>query len=235
MKYIEDSYLKEFETKVKEITKEKKIILEDTIFYPESGGQASDHGEIIKEKESFKVLNVKKEQGKIVHEVDKEGLKTGDEILCKIDWERRYKLMRSHSATHIICGILNKKENVLITGNNITPEKIRIDFSLENFDRERLEESINEANEVVKQDIPIESYNLTRAEVEANPGMVKLAKGLPPSIKTLRILKIGDVDEQPDGGTHVKSTKEVGKMELIKCENRGKNNRRLYIQLEDDK
>src|SRR3989338_3975677 len=216
MMYLKDSYLKEFQTIVKEVN-DKNIILEDTIFYPESGGQACDLGSIFNEKEEFKVLSVKKDQGKIIHVVDKEGLKINEKVKCVINWERRYKLMRSHTAAHILSAIFQKETGALVTGNQLTPEKIRIDFDLENPDREKLKKYIEIINEEIKRD-----------EVEKS-SMSKLAKGLPSSIKVLRIVKIGDVDEQPDAGTQVKNTSEIGELEFLDYETR-KNNKRVYIK-----
>ncbi|MBS3071862.1 alanyl-tRNA editing protein [Candidatus Pacearchaeota archaeon] len=233
MMYLKDSYLKEFQTIVKEVN-DKNIILEDTIFYPESGGQACDLGSIFNEKEEFKVLSVKKDQGKIIHVVDKEGLKINEKVKCVINWERRYKLMRSHTAAHILSAIFQKETGALVTGNQLTPEKIRIDFDLENPDREKLKKYIEIINEVIKRDLDVSVYELNRDEVEKS-NMSKLAKGLPSSIKVLRIVKIGDVDEQPDAGTQVKNTSEIGELEFLDYETRGKNNKRVYIKLKEKK
>ena len=228
--YLQDSYKKEFETEVKEVYG-NLVILYDTIFYPEGGGQLSDEGKIIKDDEEWKVLNVKKQEGKVIHELDKEGLKIGENVKCLLNWEKRYKLMRSHTAAHIISAIFNKETSALITGNQIGLDKIRIDFSLDNFDKEKIKEYIEEANKKIKQNLDVSSYEMKREEIEKKPEMVKLAKGLPPGIKVLRIVKIGDVDEQPDAGTHVKNTREIGELEFLGCDNKGKNNRRVYVRL----
>ena len=229
-KYLEDSYLKEYESRVIEVDG-NKIVLENTIFYPESGGQACDMGKIVRDDEDFVVSNVKKENGKIVHYVDKEGLNERDEVVCVIDWDRRYKLMKSHTCAHIISAIVHKDTGALITGNSITPEKIRIDFSVQDFNVEVAKRFIEEANKAIKRHLEITSYTISREEMDRKPEMVKLAKGLPSFVKIVRIVKIGDVDEQPDGGTHVKNTKEIGELELIEVDNRGKDNRRMYLKL----
>lgn len=228
--YLKDSYKKELETKVKKVN-EREIILDETIFYPESGGQAFDTGKIFMNGEKFDIIEVKKREGKVVHTVNKEGLKNEDKVKCIIDWERRYKLMRSHTAVHIFCAIVNKETGALITGNSITTDKIRIDLNLEIFNREIAEEYVEKANKAISRNLDVDIYEITREELEENSSMIKLAKGLPDFIKEVRIVKIGDVDEQPDGGTHVKNTNEVGKLELIKCDNRGKDNRRVYLKL----
>lgn len=233
--YLIDSYQKEFETKVKSVKDEKFVALDNTIFYPNGGGQPYDTGKIVRlsDNKEFKVVYTGKFGGEISHEVEGTGLSEGDNVLCKLDWDRRYKLMRSHTASHIISGVIANETGAKITGNQIEPDKIRIDFSLENFDREKLSEYVQKSNEIIDKNLNIKSYEMRREEVEANPEMVKLAAGLPPGIKTLRIVEIEGFDRQPDGGTHVKSTKEVGHLELLKCDNKGKNNRRIYFKLND--
>lgn len=236
--YLVDQYQKEFETSVKSVKDDKFVVLDNTIFYPTSGGQPFDSGVIIRKSDNkeFNVVYVGKFSGEISHEVEHFGndeLKLGDKVLCKLDWDRRYKLMRGHTAAHIISGVITNESDAKITGNQIEVDKVRIDFSLENFDREKLNESVQKSNEIIDKNFSIKTYNMDRNEVEANPEMVKLAAGLPPGIKTLRIVEIEGFDKQPDGGTHVKSTKEVGHLELIKCENKGKNNRRVYVKLVD--
>ena len=139
--------------------------------------------------------------------------------------------MRMHSASHIISAVIHKETGALITGNQLDIDKSRIDFALDDFDREKMEEYIKMSNEIIEKDIPIKTYTMPREEVEKKPEMVKLAKGLPPGIKEIRIVEIEGVDSQPDGGTHVKSTKEVGEMVFQKAKNQGKNNRRVYFTL----
>lgn len=230
--YLSDSYLKEFEAEVVSVNDGKFIVLDKTAFYPRSGGQPHDEGVMVRDGEKFKVVFVGKFDGKISHEVDHEGLKVGDKVSCKIDWERRHKLMRMHTAAHILCEVINRESGALITGNQLDVEKSRIDFSLENYDPEKMNVYVGMANDIVKKDLPVSVKFVTRSEAMEIPQVSKLAKGLPESIKEVRLLYIGDFDIQADGGTHVKSTAEVGKIVLLKCENKGKNNRRLYYSLE---
>jgi len=231
--YLSDSYIKEFDAVVTEMKDGKFIVLDKAGFYPQSGGQASDTGTIIRGPDTFKMVFCGKFDGKISHEVDKPGLNVGDKVHCILDWDRRYKLMRSHTAAHIICEVINRETGALITGNQLNVDQSRIDFSLENYDTSKLQDYIAKANDVVNQDLPIKVEFVTRDEIINRPNITKLAKGLPESIKDVRLLYIGDFDVQADGGTHVKSTKEVGKIELVKTENKGKNNRRLYFKLID--
>ena len=228
--YLKDHYLKEFQAEVKEANG-VFIILDKTGFYPSSGGQPSDFGKIFHNNQEYKVLSVKKVSQEIQHELNKNGIKIGDKIKGVIDWERRYKLMRAHTAAHIISEVIHKETKALITGNQLDIDKIRIDFSLENFDKEKMQRYIERANEIIQQDLPITTEFLTREEALKLPQISKLAMGLPEAIKEVRILKIGEFDLQADGGTHVKSTKEIRRLEFISTENKGKANRRLYFKL----
>ena len=141
--------------------------------------------------------------------------------------------MRSHTATHILAETIFKETNALITGNNIDIDKCRIDFDLENNDVELMKKSVEDANKVISRHLPIKVEFMPREEAEKIPQLSKLAKGLPPSLTEVRVVSIGDYDIQGDGGTHVHNTKEIGKIEFIKVDNRGKNNRRIYIQIVD--
>ena len=229
--YLKDSYLKECESEVVSVKDGKFVVLTKTIFYPRSGGQPFDTGKLIKGSEEFTVVFAGKFEGRISHEVDRSGLNLGDKVKCILDWERRYTLMRYHTAAHVIASIVNKRTGALITGNQLELDKTRFDFSLENFDREMLGQFVNETNEILKKDIEIKSYFLKREEAMKIPGIVKLAGALPPEIEVLRIVEIPGVDIQADGGTHVKNLQEVGQIEIIECVNKGKNNRRVYFKL----
>ena len=236
--YMDDCYLKEFDAKVVSVSEGKFVVLDQTAFYPKGGGQQNDTGKLVRKSDGkeFKVVFCGKFSGEISHEIeptDGEWLKEGDDVHGVLDWERRHKLMRMHTASHIMSGFFQKEGGALITGNQLDVDKSRIDFSLENFDREKIDEYIKKSNEMVEKDVPIKIYTLPREEVEKNPQMVKLAKGLPSGITELRIVEIEGFDSQPDGGTHVKSTKEVGKIVFLKAKNQGANNRRVYFTLED--
>ncbi len=226
--YMDDSYLKEFEAVVESVKDDKYIVLDKTAFYPTGGGQPHDTGVFICNKEEYPVVYVVKFSGKISHEVSKPGLKEGDKVIGRINWDRRYKFMRMHTAAHILISIFNKESNVLITGNQIDEDKTRMDFSMENFDREKMIKYIETANEIIKQDLPVKMYYLPREEAMKIPGMVKLAGALPPDVSTLRIVEIPGVDIQADGGTHVKTLSEIGAIEFIGAENKGKDRKRVY-------
>ncbi|MBI3035312.1 alanyl-tRNA editing protein [Candidatus Woesearchaeota archaeon] len=226
--YMNDSYLKEFEAVIESVKDDKFVVLDKTAFYPTGGGQPHDTGVFTCNGIDYPVVYVGKFSGQISHEVSKPGLKIGDKVAGRIDWDRRYKFMRMHTAAHLLISIFNRESNVLITGNQIDEDKTRIDFNMENFDRDKIMSYIGTANKLIKEDLPVKVSYMPREEAMKLPGIVKLASALPPNVETLRIVEIPGVDLQADGGTHVKSLSEIGAIELVKAENKGKDNRRVY-------
>ena len=229
--FLVNSYLKESPATVVSVKDGKFVRLDQTIFYPRGGGQPHDTGKIIKGNEVYNVVYVGKFSGDISHEVDHAGLQAGDDVSCVLNWERRYKLMRSHTAAHVLAGLLNKGTGALITGNQLEEDHVRFDFSLEKFDRGLLETYLEKANKLFGADIPVKWYELPREEAMKISGVVKMAAAFPPDLPTLRIVEIVGVDIQADGGTHVRNLREIGTVELVKTENKGKNNRRIYFKL----
>lgn len=229
--YLEDSYLRECDATVVSVKDGKFVVLDQTVFYPKGGGQPHDTGRMLRNCEVFGVVFVGKFSGEISHEVDHAGLKAGDRVHCTLDWERRYKLMRSHTAAHVFASMLCNGTGALVTGNQLDVDKVRFDFSLERFEPQVLEEYVAKANELFRTDAPVKWYELPRDEALKIPGVVKMAEAFPPNIPRLRIVEIVNVDRQADGGTHVRSLREVGQIEVLKTENKGKNNRRVYFVL----
>lgn len=229
--FLIDSYLKEIPATVVSVKNDKFVVLDQTIFYPKGGGQPHDTGKIIKGNESYEVVYVVKFSGKISHEVNRAGLKSGDKVICVLDWTRRYKLMRSHTAAHVFAALLHRETGALITGNQIELTHVRVDFNTEKFDKVLLEEYLTKANKLFRGDISVKWYELPRDEALKISGIVKMASAFPPNLLTLRIVEIEGVDKQADGGTHVKNLKEIVKIELVKTVNKGKNNRRIYFKL----
>lgn len=229
--YLEDSYLKECDATVVSVKDGKYVILDQTIFYPKGGGQPWDTGKMMKGDEAYEVVYVGKFSGETSHEVDQPSLREGDKVHCILDWQRRYKLMRSHTAAHVFASLLCNGTGALVTGNQLGVEKVRFDFSLESYDREMVQKYIDKANELFRKDIPVKWYELPKEEALKIPGVIKMAEALPPDIPKLRIVEIVGVDKQADGGTHVKNLREVGQIKLLKTENKGKHNRRVYFKL----
>jgi Ser-tRNA(Ala) deacylase AlaX len=230
--YLEDSYLRECDATVVKVTNGRYIVLDQTVFYPKGGGQPWDTGKIIRGDDVFNVIYVGKFGGEISHEVDKEGLRVGDKVHCIIDWDRRYKFMRSHTAAHVFASLICNETGALVTGNQIEEDKVRFDFSLERLDRELIMRYVEKANELFKKDIPVIWYELPREEALKIPGIIKMAEALPPDVPLLRIVEIVGVDKQADGGTHVRNLREVGQIRLLKLESKGKLNKRVYFTLE---
>jgi Ser-tRNA(Ala) deacylase AlaX len=232
--YLENSYLRTVDTTVRNV-QDGKIFLKDTIFYPTGGGQPNDLGKMTRTSNNqvFDVVNVLKEVQDVAHLLSRDGLTIDDEVRCELDWERRYRLMRMHTAAHLVSSVLYKQTGALITGNQIGIEKTRIDFDLDVFEREKISDYVHQTNELIKQGQEVKIYYLKRGEAMKIPGIVKLAGALPPNIEILRVVEIVGLDIQADAGTHVRNTSEIGKIEVVKMENRGKHNRRLYFTLID--
>jgi len=231
--YLYDSYQKEFEAKIMKI-EENKIILNQTAFHPLTGGVANDTGYLLKDNEKYRVIDVKlnKETGEVLHIIDGEvKLKPGDKVKGVIDWDRRYRLMKLHTAAHLIAAVLYRDYNALITGGHVDVNRAREDFNLEKPDRRIFEDAVRKANEAVKNKLPVKIYFLTREEAMKIPGIVKLAERMPPEVKELRIVEIPGIDIQADGGPHVKNTEEIGEIKLLKIENKGRTKRRIYFTI----
>jgi len=230
--YLHDSYLRENEATVTEAF-DKYVVLDKTCFYPQGGGQPGDTGTLTSNEKIYTVTNTLKREGKILHELTEPGLAAGDQVRASIDWERRYKLMRYHTAAHILSAVVHDHAGALITGNQISTEKLRIDFSLDDYNPEQMQHYVDEANRLIAKHVDVYTRFLPREEALQLPGVVKLAGALPPNIPELRIVTIGSgddqMDEQADGGTHVKNTREIGALKLAGLDNKGKNNRRITV------
>ncbi|MBS3168599.1 alanyl-tRNA editing protein [Candidatus Woesearchaeota archaeon] len=230
--YLKDCYLKKFNAKVVSIKDGKYILLDKSAFYPVGGGQPHDEGKIVCKDSEYKIVFVGKFNGEISHEVDHEGLKVGDEVVCFIDWERRYRLMRMHTAAHILDSVIHKESGALFTGNQLGLDKSRLDFSLEDFDRDRMAKYIEDANELVKKGIEVNISFMPKEEAQKF-SMLKDWDYSDMKEDELRIIEIDGIDKQPCGGCHIKNTSEIGKIGLVGLENKGKGRKRLYFTLLD--
>jgi len=226
--YWEQPYAKEFSAQVVSIDG-SKVVLNQTLFYPRGGGVACDIGMI----NGVQVVETTKNADVIMHTLASSPVNfaVADTISGAIDWNRRYRLMRMHTAGHLLSSVFYSKANCRITGNQIEVDKSRMDFNLEAFDRTTIEGFVAEANRLINQDAAVKTYFMPRDEALKVPEMVKLAEASPPSESELRIVEIEGVDKQADGGQHVARLKEIGQIKLVKLENKGKSNRRLYYDL----
>jgi misacylated tRNA(Ala) deacylase len=226
--FWEDMYMREFDAEV-ELVDGNRAVLDQTAFNPRGGGLVSDTGRI----NGMKVLEATKEGENIFHAFESPvELRVGDKVHGALDWDRRFRIMRMHTSAHILSAVVNGETGALITGNQISPDESRVDFNLENFNRDRMSYYIERVNDAVSRELEVKTFFMKREEALANPGFVKLANAMPPSLDELRIVQIGDVDTQADGGVHVKNTREIGKVVGVKVDNKGKNNRRLYFTVQ---
>ena len=226
MIYLKDSYIKEFQTPIK-LVEEDKIITEESIFYAQSGGQPGDKGSLEIDGQKVNVINTIKHEAGIAHVIDQTLENNSGEVKGVIDWEHRYRLMRMHTSMHLLCAALP----YYVTGGSIGLEKSRIDFDLgeETFEFETLNKIINE---FVQQAHPISYQWITNEELDLQPDLVRTLSVKPPRTSDkIRLVKIGSIDLQPCGGTHVANTQEIGEFQFIKYESKGKMNKRVQFTL----
>jgi len=223
--------MKEFEATVKSVKDDKFVVLDQTAFYPNMGGQPYDTGKLMKDDKEFPVVFVGKFGGEISHEVSKPGLKEGDKVKGMIDWDRRYLFMRYHTAAHVLSRVIHDETGAFTSGNQIGAERSRIDFTLEDFDREKIPGWIEKTNEVIAKGIPVEIGIISYQEAQQDNNFSKPSKHLMPNIPELRVIDIKGFDKQACGGTHLKDISEIGKIEFVKAQNKGKNNRRIYFRI----
>lgn len=226
--FWEDMYAREFDAKVLG-TEGTRVVLDQTAFNPRGGGLVSDTGSL----DGARVVEAIKEGEEVIHLLDSPlGTSPGGAVHGSVDWDRRYRIMKMHTAAHILSAIVNKETGALITGNQIAPEESRVDLSLEGFDREKLSHYVELVNGEVARGHEVKTFFMNREEALATPGLVKLANAMPPTMAELRIVQIGDVDTQADGGVHVRNTREIGRVIGLGAENKGKSNRRLRFTVE---
>ena len=227
--FWEDAYVREFEATVLE-SSEGRVILDATAFNPRGGGLPGDTGTIA----GIQVADTVKEDDSIIHILGAQvQLAAGMKVNGALDWGRRYRIMRMHTAAHALSAVFNRRAGALITGNRIEPEESRIDFSLDNMDRELMTSYVGEVNREIGRNPAVTSYFLPRDEAMKIPAVVKLAGASPPDVENFRIVEIDGLDTQADGGVHVKSLGELKAIVPVRFENKGKSNKRLYFRLND--
>jgi misacylated tRNA(Ala) deacylase len=235
--YATDAYAHRFEAAITAVDAEQgRIALSRTAFYPGGGGQPADVGALSWDGGRAEVTRVKREDGRIWHWLAGEaGLPDpGAEVEGALDWQRRHLLMRTHTALHMLCGVIYADFGVAVTGGNMEPGQGRLDFELDAMSAElgqraerRLNEEIQRAREVLVDFLP-------RAAADEDPALIRTKANLiPASIDPLRVIDIVGLDKQADGGTHVATTAEVGAIRVVKTESKGKANKRIRIAVQD--
>lgn len=229
--HMNDNYLKRFEAEIVDLNDEG-VFLDRTAFYPLGGGVENDIGMLVIGGKKYNVTGVFWKDSKPLHILEETtGLKKGLRVNGEIDWNRRYRLMRAHTAAHVLEAMVFKKTGALIGSGGVKLEKSYLGFTLENMDKELIMQAVEDANKIIDAGAPVKIYFMKREEALANPDMVKLANKLPPEIKELRIIDIEGLDRQACGGPHVADIGEIGKIEVVKIENKGKNNRKLSYRV----
>ena len=233
--YHENSFTFECSARVVAVEGDE-IALDATVFFPGGGGQMPDRGIITWDNrgQEGSVIALNKRDDVVWHTLDRLPPPVGTEAVCTIDWDFRYQMMRTHTALHILCGIIWKEFGVQVTGGQMYPDKARMDFAMENLNKERITYIEEKVNDAIEADYPIRVYTLPREKAFAIPDLVRTRINLlPADIEDVRIVEIVGLDLQADGGTHVKHTKEVRGLKITKTENKGKINKRIEIRLMD--
>jgi misacylated tRNA(Ala) deacylase len=233
--YQDDSYLQTFEAAITAIDNENHgVILDQTAFFPGGGGQPADFGSLTVGEQTFQVKRVKRISGKLVHLLEGDPLpEARSQVRGQIDWEHRYQLMRTHTAMHILCGVIFRDYGASVTGGNMDPLKGRMDFEFETMQRELVDEINANINAEVANARPVSWRELPREEAFQIPDLIRTKINLlPEGIKKVRVVEIEGLDLQADGGTHVRNTSEVGSIRVVDYKSKGKINKRIYVELD---
>ena len=234
--FLKDAYRREFTATVAEVTDGGGVVLDRTAFYIGGGGQPADTGTLTDgDGAIYPVAKVGRAGGQIVHTLDGDGRPVaGAAVSGAIDWERRYLLMRTHTALHILCGVVWRDYGALVTGGDMRPGTARMDFELENMSAEFAGEVESRINAEVAQERDIAVDFMARADADAHPDLIRTKINLlPAGIREVRTIDISGLDLQADGGTHVHNTREVGYISVVGHESKGRINKRLRIALAD--
>jgi len=233
--YHTDAYLHEFTATVTTV-EGNALALSRTAFYPGGGGQPNDVGTLTVNGQTLAVTKVRKAGDAVWHEIagDLEGLQAGSTVDGVVNWERRYQLMRTHTAMHILCGVIFRDYGASVTGGNMEPLKGRMDFEFESMRQEFVREIETKINAEVAAARDVRVKILPRAEAFAIPDLIRTKINLlPESIAEVRTVEIVGLDLQADGGTHVANTREVGRLRIVDYKSKGKINKRLEVVVED--
>jgi misacylated tRNA(Ala) deacylase len=232
--YATDAYRRSFDARVVEVTPEGAVVLDRTAFYPTGGGQPHDLGTLAWDGSSAAVVEVRKHGEVVVHRLDAEPPAPGTAVHGEVDWERRYALMRHHTALHSMSGVIFQLFGSTVTGGQMYTDRARMDFEMPDLSAERLQTIEARTNELLAEGHPVSVRFLPRDEAFQIPDLIRTRVNLlPEGIDTIRVINIEGIDQQADGGTHVNNTREVGRVRIVRSENKGKGNKRLEIVLED--
>lgn len=229
--YQMDSYLKQFDALVT-ATEGSAVVLDRTAFYPGGGGQPHDTGLLTWEGGSARVVKVQKQGEEVWHFLEGDAPPVGTRVWGELDWERRYQLMRTHTALHVLCGVVWRDYGALVTGGNMEPLQGRMDFEFETMRKELVAEIEASVNAEIEKGLPVRTAILPREEAFQIPDLIRTKINLlPPHIQQVRIVEIVGLDLQADGGTHVANTREVGPVRVVDYKSKGAINKRIYIEL----
>jgi len=228
-----DSYLKECRARVTTVfPEENAVVLDRTTFYAGGGGQPADVGHIRFQGKIYPVKKVQKQGSDVFHFIDGELPPLNSDVLAVIDWDRRYRLMRTHTALHILCGVVWRDYGAQVTGGNMEPLRGRMDFEFESLRADLVKEIENKVNIEVESGRQVNVKILPREEAFKIPDLIRTKINLlPPSLKEVRTVEIEGLDLQADGGTHVANTKEVGRIQIAGYKSKGRINKRIEIEL----
>jgi misacylated tRNA(Ala) deacylase len=230
--YQTDSYLREFEAEVTAV-EGQAVALDRTAFYPGGGGQPHDTGQLAWDGGSARVVKVRRQGADVWHTLEGEVPPEGMAVQGSLDWERRYQLMRTHTALHVLCGVVWRDYGASVTGGNMEPLKGRMDFEFETMRKELVAEIEASVNAEVGQGHPVRIRILPREEAFQIPDLIRTKINLlPPQIQEVRTVEIVGLDLQADGGTHVANTDEVGQVRVVDYKSKGAINKRIYMELE---
>lgn len=231
--YQTDSYLKEFDAVVTAVDAERHgIFLDRTAFYPGGGGQPNDVGELVAGNQVYTVTKVEKGNLHIIGNAELPDV--GTAVHGVLDWTLRHKLMRTHTAMHILCGVVWRDYGASVTGGNMEPLQGRMDFEFERMQKELVAEIEAKINAEVAAARDLRVQILPRAEAFAIPDLIRTKINLlPEGIAEVRTVEIVGLDLQADGGTHVANTREVGRLRISDYKSKGGINKRIYLEIED--
>ncbi len=230
--FLTDAYVQEFEAVVTAQV-EGGVVLDRTAFYPGGGGQPCDFGVLKSGDTAWDVVKVQKVSGQVVHFVNGVLPEVGTAVSAKLDWERRYQLMRTHTAMHILCGVVWRDYGAQVTGGNMDPLQGRMDFEFETMSQELVAEIETAVNREVAAAREVRVQILPREEAFQIPDLIRTKINLlPEGITEIRTVELVGLDLQADGGTHVANTREVGTMRIVDYKSKGKINKRIYVELE---